>query len=121
MPKCASCLRRKAECVYVVRLKGMPRSSRETSPPVVEDGSSSRPAPQSFDGAQEQRIPAYLSHYGDKHLLDLRLMHRYTAYTVEAFVGAGVSMEVGDLISILKTACRRLPFTTSFSWMPFYM
>lgn len=50
----------------------------------------------------------------NKHLLDLRLIHHYTAYTVEAFVGTGVSMEVGDLINILKNRLPQAPLHHEF-------
>ncbi|KAI0383420.1 hypothetical protein F5Y04DRAFT_251272 [Hypomontagnella monticulosa] len=107
-PQCANCLRRMAECVYVVAKRKSRSSTAEPNPPIIEHTS----GPQSEMGCSGDgdigggdgggRQSPTEAHYDANHLLDLRLMHHYTAYAAEALAGAGSPIGAGHLASKLK-------------------
>lgn len=76
-PKCTACSRREAECLYMSACKPVGVSANPSS--LNADDVQTPPQIQNLaDG----------SHYSAKHLLDLRLMHHYSVFTVKSFEGA---------------------------------
>ncbi|KAL7914178.1 hypothetical protein GGI35DRAFT_236996 [Trichoderma velutinum] len=85
-PQCTGCRRRGDECVYI--------SMRGDSGPIPSSrDQSDTPQPST------QPLLQTLSegpHYSAKHLLDLRLMHQYSVFTVQSFEVVWLNKRVSD-------------------------
>ncbi|KAI0601600.1 hypothetical protein F4775DRAFT_405116 [Biscogniauxia sp. FL1348] len=94
-PRCASCVRRNAECLYVAAKRKSKSSSTGSTPgstPHTDESATEGllPTEQSSklqSQSNDQQVYAQ-PHYSAKHLLDLRLMHHYVVYTTQDFAGA---------------------------------